>query len=239
MQIKTLPATVKTITGSDPEGTFEALVSTYAVDSVGDQVQPGAFTKTLDDWGSSGSPLPVIWSHQHDDPFAHVGTVVEAEERPDGLWVKATLDLDNPTGKQVYRLVKGGRVRNFSFAYDVLDSAPSEATPGVVELKEIKLYEVGPTLIGANQDTRTLAVKTRPSVDDLRSALDVVRALVGTVDGPTPTTDEEQAKTSARGPAKDDDLPGVASEEPSRAASVRSLTASIQLRQRKETPSWD
>jgi hypothetical protein len=91
MQIKTLPAEVKTITGSDPEGTFEALVSTYAVDSVGDQVQPGAFTKTLADWGSSGSPLPVIWSHQHDDPFAQGATVY----RKGGVRVESTNSHDD------------------------------------------------------------------------------------------------------------------------------------------------
>jgi len=160
---KTLPAAVTAGPDGAPEGTFEALVSTYSVDSIKDQVVPGAFGKTLADWQSSGNPIPIIWSHRHDDPFSHVGEVLQAEERAgQGLWVKGQLDMENPTGRQVYKLLKGGRVSQFSFAYDVEDS--ETADDGITQLKQLKLYEVGPTLIGMNQATRTLDVKTQPAV---------------------------------------------------------------------------
>jgi hypothetical protein len=91
--------------------------------------------------------------------------VQQAEERDgEGLWVKGLLDLDNPTGRQVYKLLKGGRVTNFSFAYDVIDSEMKD--DGINALQELKLYEVGPTLIGCNQSTRTLAVKDNKAVSD-------------------------------------------------------------------------
>jgi HK97 family phage prohead protease len=150
------------------EGEFTALVSVFGnTDSVGDVVQPGAFTKTLADWAAKGDPVPVIWSHDWGDPFSHVGIVLTAAETADGLEVTGQIqDLDtNPKAAQVYRLLKGRRVTQFSFAYDVVEGAWVEGTDdmgrwyGYYELRELKLYEVGPCLVGANQETELLAAK--------------------------------------------------------------------------------
>lgn len=149
---------------SDGDGTFEALVSVFGnVDAMGDAVMPGAFTDTLADWRAKGDPIPVVWSHQSQDPHAHIGQVLDAEERDAGLWVRGRLDLDAPTAAQVYRLLKGRRVTQFSFAYDVTDA---ETVDGVNELRAVTLHEVGPTPLGANPATELLAVK---SLDEVRA----------------------------------------------------------------------
>lgn len=168
MRIKSCPVHVKaagTNEGTD-EGVFEAIVAAYNVDSVGDKITPGAFAETLEQWKSSGDPIPVLWSHMSHDPEMHVGYVLEAEEREDGLWVKAQMDLDTPKAQQVYKLLKGRRVTQFSFAYDILEGSwvEQKADDGedasYYELRKLKLYEVGPTLIGANQVTDLLEVKS-------------------------------------------------------------------------------
>jgi HK97 family phage prohead protease len=148
------------------EGQFVALVSVFGnEDSVGDVVRPGAFTATLADWASKGDPIPVIWAHNWGDPFAHVGTVVKAVETLQGLEVTGQIDdLDtNPTASQVYRLLKGRRVTQFSFAYDVEEGAwvddDDHRYGGYYELRRLKLHEVGPCLVGANQETELLAAK--------------------------------------------------------------------------------
>lgn len=155
---KTAPALVKAAEDDDGggEGIIEALVATYDLDSGGDRIVPGAFEKTLSEWKESGTSIPFIWSHMHDDLDAYLGDVLDAKETDDGLWVKAQIDLDDDRSRKAYKLLKGGRVRNYSFAYEVLDS---EEKDGVNELKQLKLFEVGPTLIGMNQQTRTLVVK--------------------------------------------------------------------------------
>jgi HK97 family phage prohead protease len=168
MQVKTCPARVKvagTNEGTD-EGVFEAIVATYDVDSVGDRIIPGAFGKTLEQWKATGDPIPVIWSHKSDDPNYHVGEVLEAEERPEGLWVKARIDLDEPVSAKVYKLLKGRRITQFSFAYDEVDARPSEKaeTGATKDLHELKVYEVGPCMIGANQRTSLLGVKHEQGV---------------------------------------------------------------------------
>ena len=165
MQVKTCPAQIKaagTHEGTD-EGVFEALVATYDVDSVGDRIVPGAFAKTLEQWKAAGDPIPVVWSHKSDDPEYHIGYVEQAEERDGGLWVKGRIDIDDPASKsaKVYKLLKGRRVTQFSFAYDEVDARPIEksADGATKELHELKVYEVGPCMIGANQRTQLIGVK--------------------------------------------------------------------------------
>lgn len=160
MKTKNLSAQVKA-TGDDT-GEFEAIVAVFGnVDSGGDVIAKGAFADNLAEWESSGDPIPVVWSHDSNDPFSHIGSVVEASETDTGLLVKGQLDLDNPKAAQVHKLLKGRRVTQFSFAYSVLDSGPVEVD-GVkaTELRRLKLYEVGPTLVGMNQATELLSAKS-------------------------------------------------------------------------------
>ncbi|MFJ1657166.1 HK97 family phage prohead protease [Streptomyces anthocyanicus] len=153
------------------EGQFRALVSVFDnEDTYGDVVRPGAFTQTLADWAAKGDSIPVIWSHQWSDPFSHIGRVVDAKETTDGLEVLAQIDDltgddENPTAKQVYRLLKGRRVTQFSFAYDVPNGGGAWVKDdehrwgGYYELRQLDLHEVGPCLIGVNRETELLAAK--------------------------------------------------------------------------------
>lgn len=176
MRIKTVPVKIKSVgdKDGDTEGVFEAIVATYDRDSYGDVIVPGAFKDTLAEWKSSGDPIPVYWSHRMDDPDYNIGQVLEAKETDEGLWVKAQLDLDSPKAQTTHRLMKGRRVTQFSFAYEVVkgafvhgtdddddaDEKDGEPQLPYYELRELKLFEVGPTPIGANQETELLDVKT-------------------------------------------------------------------------------
>lgn len=154
-ECKTLPARVKAVDDAG-DGVVEAIVATYDVDSIGDRIVPGAFAKSLDQWRESGDSIPFIWSHMHDDIDAYLGDVIEAKETDDGLWVRAQLDMDDEKSRKAFKLIKGGRVRNYSFAYEVRDS---EEKDGEMLLRELHVFEVGPTLVGMNQQTRTLVAK--------------------------------------------------------------------------------
>ena len=144
----------------DAPGRFEAIVSVFGnVDYQGDRVVEGAFQNSLDKWKASGKRIPVIWSHQWGDPFAHIGSVSDAEEIPGkGLKVTGTLDTHKPFAGQVHDLLLDGRVGEFSFAYDIIKEKKAE--DGANELLELNLIEVGPTLKGANPETELLAVKS-------------------------------------------------------------------------------
>src|SRR5690349_11867569 len=169
MQVKTCPATVKAAGAHEgvDEGIVEAIVAAYNVDSVGDRIVPGAFKNTLARRKDSGNPIPFVWNHKSDDPESYIGEVLEAEERPEGLWVKARIDLDEPKALKVYKLLKGRRVTQMSFAYAEVDARPAAKSDdgALKELHELDMYECGPTMLGCNQATALLDVKHQQPVN--------------------------------------------------------------------------
>lgn len=76
----------------------------------------------------------------------------------------------NPKAAQVYNLLKGRRVKQFSFAYDIVDGGWGQRDGSeVYELRELKVHEVGPCLLGVNQETELLAVKARALAADAKA----------------------------------------------------------------------
>src|ERR1051326_4479208 len=119
-------------------GVFEAIVSVFNnVDLIGDRVLPGAFQKSLRAWKQAGDPIPVIFSHQWDNLDAHVGLVTEAEERPEGLYVKAQLDMDEEYAARLWKKMSQRAIKEFSFAYDVVKER--SAKDGANDLVEVNL----------------------------------------------------------------------------------------------------
>ncbi len=152
----------------DGEGQFTALASVFNnVDLVGDKMLPGAFTKTLEDQRAKGKPIPVILSHQWDDPFAYVGKADPAQviETDQGLQVNGTLDLTTDKAKQVYSLMKQDLITGWSFGYTVPDGG-EEIKDGVNEVSQVDLIEVGPTLKGANPEAQLQAIKALAPSED-------------------------------------------------------------------------
>lgn len=142
----------------DEPGRFTALVSVFGnVDSVRDRVMPGAFAKTLEE---DGLP-PLVWSHQWGIP--PIGKTNDAKETDEGLLIDATLFVDPADGHDLARQINAGlregSLNQFSFAYDVIAAryVEEDGIGEVRELEELKLIEVGPCLLGANEATRVIA----------------------------------------------------------------------------------
>lgn len=144
------------------EGTFTAYASVFGnVDLYGDVVVEGAFSKDLKRWEDSGNPIPLLFGHRMDDPDYNIGHVLHAEEDSHGLKITGQLDLEGGKGRQVYRLLKGRRVTQMSFAYDIVDATwETRDGEGVYLLKELALHEVSVVPLGANPETEVLGVKS-------------------------------------------------------------------------------
>lgn len=206
LMLKTCP--LVEVKSDGDQGRFQALASTYDIDSVGDKVRPGAFAKTLADWGSKGNSIPLLWSHRMDDPDYNLGHVLDAKEQQGGLWVDVQLDLTHQKAVQTYKLLKGRRINNLSFAYDEEDSSRVTGPDGKSynELRQLKLYEVSLTPIGANQHTQVLGVKdaaaflqsltadtlSKADVVELAKALESTGTLLTQVLGKFASTDAGQ-----------------------------------------------
>lgn len=260
MKIKSVPAKFKA--GPDDglsEGEFVVYPSTFTrtPDSYGDVVAKGAFADTIKEWAESGNTLPGLYGHRLDDPDFFVASATEMSEDDHGWRIKGVFDLESPKGMQVYRLVKGRRLNQLSFAFDVLDEGGVELEDGTKanELRKLKVYEFSFVPIGANQDTSVVAVKAiaeslkagrvlssknESSLREARDAIDSVLESLDSQDGkstPTggthadPGMGSDQEKANEQEPAKSDEEPRGAKsdEEPTPSSSVRRLAAQAHL----------
>ena len=143
----------------DDSGQVEAVFSIFnSLDSDGDVVMPGAVKS-----GFKNNQVPMVWSHKWDMPIGK-GTIAQDDNK---AVFKGEFFMDTESGKEAYNLVKNmGDMQQWSFGYKVNDSdfAKAEDKDGEETnaryLKDLTVYEVSPVLVGANQDTYTLAIKS-------------------------------------------------------------------------------
>lgn len=165
------------------EGEFLVYPSTFTrtPDSYGDVVAKGAFAKGIAERKAAGVQLPGLFAHRLDDLDSYVAHAIDEGEDEHGWWVKGAFDLDNPASAKVYRLVKGGRIRELSFAYDIIDAAEVELEGGkkAFELRDLDVHEFSFVLVGANRTTSIAAVKSAPAS---RPRLAKARALLALIE---------------------------------------------------------
>jgi len=122
MEIKDISAT----------GEFEGLLSVYGnVDQGGDLVEPGAFTKTIQE---RGTQVPLLWQHRPDTPIG----MLSLQDGPDALRVKGQLLMDLPEAKKAYLLIKARIVKGLSIGFETMKDNVAD---GVRRLKELRLFE--------------------------------------------------------------------------------------------------
>ena len=144
----------------ESEGKVSAVFSVFnSLDSDGDVVEAGAIQS-----GFKSGDVPMVWAHKWDMPIGK-GQIVEDKD-------KATFNgeffMDTESGQEAYKLVKNmGDLQQWSFGYRVNESEygklkkdGSDNEEDVRFLKDLTVFEVSPVLVGANQDTYTLAIKS-------------------------------------------------------------------------------
>ena len=125
------------------------------VDSDGDVIMPGSFTKTLKENGPNATNR--IWhlfNHSTDKPIAKPFEMMEDE-----FGLKARVKMPNTTlGNDTYELYKEGHITEHSIGFQTIKS---QAKSGYNEINEIKLFEGSSVLWGANANTPTVGVKSQ------------------------------------------------------------------------------
>lgn len=194
---KTAAAEFQAVAKSEAEardqgpGVFRALVSVFGnVDSDGEVVDKGAFSKTLEE----RPRFPIFWSHQF-DAQSIVGYATKAEETDEGLLVEWRA-LDTEAGRAVAELLKSGAVTDFSFSAVVRDSVVEKADGDdgeeVRHLTELDLWEAGPCIRGANPRAKIVSdAEPEESEGDADDSSDTEEKAPG-------SEDAEQRKARAR-----------------------------------------
>lgn len=195
----------------DGNGQIEGYASTFIrkPDSYGDVVKQGAFTKTLEERWNGGKGIPFLWAHKMDDLKAFIGTA-EAEEDEKGLHFIATFD-DTEEAQKVRQLYKDGRLRKFSFAYDVKEEGLVTLEDGTKanELRELELFEISAVTVPANEDAGVVDVKaaetevksgarnSKKDADRISQAIALLKEVLGEMD-PEDEEDETEETDDAK-----------------------------------------
>jgi len=145
---------------TDSKGEVKAVFSVFNnVDSDGDVVIPGAVKS-----GFKSGDVPMVWSHKWDMPIGK-GKISQDNDQ---ATFTGSFFMDTESGKEAYNLVKNmGDLQQWSFGFRVNDSEygkfqkdANDEGEDVRYLKDLSVYEVSPVLVGANQDTFTMAIKS-------------------------------------------------------------------------------
>ena len=187
----------------DGNGSIEGYASTFIrqPDSYGDVVKKGAFAKTLAERWNGGKGIPFLWAHKMDDLKAFIGTA-EAEEDEKGLRFVATFD-DSEEAQKVRQLYKDGRLRKFSFAYDVKEEGLVTLENGTKanELRELDLFEISAVTVPANDDASVVDVKSaepeaksgarnsKKDADCIKQAIALLKEVLGEIEDEAEKTD--------------------------------------------------
>ena len=153
MNFKTLDLAIS----DEIEGKVEAVFSVFnTVDSDEDVVLPNSIKSA---WGDKG--VPMVWSHDWKDVIGR-GDIVQDDEK---AVFKGQFIMDTERVRDAFHTVKAmGDLQQWSFGYQVTDSENGDfkkdgQTQEVRYIKSATVFEVSPVLVGANQETHTLAVK--------------------------------------------------------------------------------
>jgi HK97 family phage prohead protease len=138
------------------ERTFKGYASTFGnVDEVGDIIEQGAFSKTINERGPKGSKqIKVLW--QHSEPLG-IPMVMEEDSR--GLYVEGKISKTR-LGDEALELMRDGVVDRMSIGFSIPNGKSEwDDTMGVRKIKEVKLFEFSPVTFPANEAAVITGVK--------------------------------------------------------------------------------
>ncbi len=118
----------------EEEGIFSGYAAVFNnVDSGGDVIEPGAFTKTIAEGWERVKILAL-----HNDGWLPIGRPLELREDSNGLFIKAKIS-DTSMGRDIKVLLKDGVLNELSIGYDPVVFDYDET--GIRHLREVKLWE--------------------------------------------------------------------------------------------------
>ena len=191
---------------NDEKGEVAAVFSIFdKVDSDGDIVKAGSIKS-----GFKSGDVPMVWAHKWDMPIGKG----QIEQDDDKATFKGQFFMDTESGKEAYNLVKAmGELQQWSFGFKVDDSEygkfkkdGSDEEEDVRFLKGLTVYEVSPVLVGANQETYTMAIKSNT---ELLEELTDSKTVLSTESMNQPDPKEEEVEEA---PAEEETIDDVDTE---------------------------
>ena len=149
---------------NEEEGIFSGYGAVFNnVDSGGDIIEPGAFTKTLAEGWERVKILAL-----HNDCWLPIGRPIELREDTNGLFLSAKVS-DTTMGRDIKILLKDGVLNELSIGYDpiVFDYDGD----GIRHLREVKLWEISTVTWAMNPEAVITGYKSMQETAESARAL--------------------------------------------------------------------
>jgi len=163
LETKRAGAPVAQVSGT---GVIEGYASVFGVvDSGGDMVMGGAFTRSLMKRGAAG--VKMLWQHRATEPIGLWTSIVEDGR---GLKVAGRLDLSVARAREALSLMRSGAVDGLSIGFRT-QRATTDKNSGVRRLREVDLWEISIVTFPMLPQARIEAVK-HENARDRRHVID-------------------------------------------------------------------
>lgn len=185
MELKAYSGELKELDKGDGVAVFATF---NIIDKDGDVTLPGAF-------GTQDAAIVPA----HNWGSVPLGKGITSEVG-DEARVALKFNLESPTAAEWYSALKfdvenGQPIQEWSYGFDVIDSEIGEFDGKTVRfLKKMKVHEVSPVLIGAGENTRTLAIKSAK-----QTFADQLEQVIADVEAATKRASEVQAMRERKG----------------------------------------
>jgi HK97 family phage prohead protease len=181
------------------DNTIEGYAAYFGnVDSYGDIIEQGAFTKTLKE---NSARVKVLWQHDTSEP---IGKPIAMEQDSKGLYIKAKISMTD-TGRKAMELMRDGVIDEMSIGYDIIkDEYKSKNRM----LKELRLWEFSPVTFAANEKARITSAKSlsellyevkSADIGEIKNAIQKLNELIAQLEPEVSTqkSDDEQKEVQA------------------------------------------
>lgn len=141
------------------KGLFEGHASIFHLPDDGDPpdiMLPGAFTKTLAEWGPKGANrIKILALHRSD--WLPIGRPLELAEDEQGLFFRGKIS-DTVLGRDMLTLMQDEVITEMSIGFDLIKHEFDRAL-NIRRLHEVKLWEISPVTWAMHPHARIAAVK--------------------------------------------------------------------------------
>lgn len=136
------------------------------LDSDGDIMMPGAFKRSIQDWGPDGKGrIKHLQNHNTNLPL---GKPIVLKEDEIGLYYESKL-VETSFGTDFIKMVEGGLITEHSIGFSTIRE---QKTASGNEIQDVKLFEGSSlTAWGANEDTPMLGFKSVYQVEELKEEI--------------------------------------------------------------------
>jgi HK97 family phage prohead protease len=136
------------------------------IDSQGDMIMPGAFKRSIQEWGFQAKNR--IKHLQNHDTNLSLGKIIDMKEDDFGLYYESRI-VETSFGTDFIKMVEGGLITEHSIGFSTLREQKND---DYNEIQEVKLYEGSSlTAWGANEVTPMLGFKSVVDVFKLKEEI--------------------------------------------------------------------